>query len=98
VKQKSCQQTCYQCYQCSFVVKIQAAQRAKKELEDKKEALKKLKRQCQKQKQWLAEYQLLIRAGASGQHKVLDLPAIPPFFLPACLLSPSLLLSPFLVP
>ena len=51
-------------------VSIQAAERAKKELEAKKEAYKRLKRECQKQKQWIAEYQLLIRAGASGSHKV----------------------------
>jgi len=36
----------------------------------KKEAYKRLKKECQKQKQWIAEYQLLIRAGASGSHKV----------------------------
>ena len=42
----------------------------KKELEVKKEAYKRLKKECQKQKQWIAEYQLLIRAGASGSHKV----------------------------
>lgn len=49
---------------------MQAAQTTRKELEERKEAYKKLKKQCQKQKQWIAEYQLLMRAGASGQHKV----------------------------
>lgn len=48
---------------------MEVAQKAKEELEERKEAYKKLKKQCQKQKQWIAEYQLLIRAGASGQHK-----------------------------
>lgn len=48
---------------------LEVAQKAKEELEEKKETYKKLKKQCQKQKQWIAEYQLLIRAGASGQHK-----------------------------
>ena len=50
---------------------MQEVEKAKKELEEKKEAYKKLKRECQKQKKWIAEYQLLMRAGASGQHKVL---------------------------
>ena len=49
---------------------IQTTERVKKELDEKKEAYKKLKKECQKQKQWIAEYQLLIRAGASGSHKV----------------------------
>ncbi|XP_078380805.1 uncharacterized protein LOC144663667 isoform X2 [Oculina patagonica] len=48
---------------------LEANEKAKKELEVKREAYKKLKKECQKQKQWIAEYQLLIRAGASGSHK-----------------------------
>ncbi|XP_067042610.1 uncharacterized protein [Acropora muricata] len=48
---------------------MEVAQKSKDELEERREAYKKLKKQCQKQKQWIAEYQLLIRAGASGQHK-----------------------------
>ena len=56
---------------------MQEVEKAKKELEEKKEAYKKLKRECQKQKKWIAEYQLLIRAGASGQHKVLNLSTVP---------------------
>ncbi|KAM7428249.1 Zinc finger protein dzip1 [Porites harrisoni] len=48
---------------------LEEVEKAKKELEEKKEAYKKLKRECQKQKKWIAEYQLLMRAGASGQHK-----------------------------
>ncbi|KAK2557589.1 Cilium assembly protein DZIP1L [Acropora cervicornis] len=49
---------------------MEVAQKSKDELEERREAYKKLKKQCQKQKQWIAEYQLLIRAGASGQHKM----------------------------
>jgi len=49
---------------------MKEAEKTKKELEVKKEAYKRLKKECQKQKQWIAEYQLLIRAGASGSHKV----------------------------
>ena len=56
---------------------MQEVEKAKKELEEKKDAYKKLKRECQKQKKWIAEYQLLMRAGASGQHKVLDMSAVP---------------------
>ena len=52
---------------------MQEVEKAKKELEEKKESYKKLKRECQKQKKWIAEYQLLMRAGASGQHKVLNM-------------------------
>lgn len=48
---------------------LEDVEKAKKELEVKKEAYKRLKKECQKQKQWIAEYQLLIRAGASGSHK-----------------------------
>ncbi|XP_027059683.1 zinc finger protein DZIP1L-like [Pocillopora damicornis] len=48
---------------------LETTERVKKELDEKKEAYKKLKKECQKQKQWIAEYQLLIRAGASGSHK-----------------------------
>ncbi|XP_020603007.1 uncharacterized protein LOC110042031 isoform X2 [Orbicella faveolata] len=48
---------------------LEEAEKTKKELEVKKEAYKRLKKECQKQKQWIAEYQLLIRAGASGSHK-----------------------------
>ncbi|XP_066024829.1 cilium assembly protein DZIP1 isoform X2 [Pocillopora verrucosa] len=48
---------------------LETTERVKKELDGKKEAYKKLKKECQKQKQWIAEYQLLIRAGASGSHK-----------------------------
>lgn len=48
---------------------LETTEKVKKELDVKKEAYKKLKKECQKQKQWIAEYQLLIRAGASGSHK-----------------------------
>lgn len=61
-------QTIEHCCFCNFT---QEAEKTKKELEVKKEAYKRLKKECQKQKQWIAEYQLLIRAGASGSHKVL---------------------------
>ncbi|XP_031548746.1 uncharacterized protein LOC116286378 [Actinia tenebrosa] len=48
---------------------MQSAEEVRKELEQKAEAQNKLKKEIKKLKKWIAEYQMMMRAGASGIHK-----------------------------
>ncbi|KAK3730168.1 hypothetical protein QZH41_016005 [Actinostola sp. cb2023] len=48
---------------------MQSAEEVRKELEQKSEAQSKLKKENKRLKKWVAEYQLMMRAGSSGIHK-----------------------------
>ena len=83
-----------------YIMLNQSAEEVRKELEQKAEAQNKLKKEIKKLKKWIAEYQMMMRAGASGIHKVRRivryfypplLPSLSPLSIPlslyACLLS-----------
>ncbi|XP_028513411.1 uncharacterized protein LOC110234179 [Exaiptasia diaphana] len=48
---------------------MQSAEEVRKELEQKTESQNKLKKENKRLKKWVAEYQLMMRAGSSGIHK-----------------------------
>ena len=54
----------------TFICLLQSAEEVRKELEQKSEAQSKLKKENKRLKKWVAEYQLMMRAGSSGIHKV----------------------------
>ncbi|XP_001624813.3 uncharacterized protein LOC5503868 isoform X2 [Nematostella vectensis] len=67
---------CQECLQTSLEIEMtkvqetmQSAEQVRKELDHKSELHSKQKKEIKRLKKWIAEYQLMMRAGASGIHK-----------------------------